>query len=391
METTTSMKKNSTPKNALTLLALALLAAPAWAAQHKDPASGCVVMAPRYLASSDYTFQYQGSCKAGLAEGKGKAIWTLSNAPQKQVVWEGAFSAGVYLPPPAGIVSAREWTGRNVSDTVLFDMGALPAQSGIPAARLKVMAASDLTNYPDPCAPRAVWVTNAPAQAMISESTAQSLLAAAIDKLKARCGAKLAGPGSRQDEHPHLQVRAVSTPDLDSDRYGNPGPALAEAFMPLLPGDPIERYSNQAAAQQRLQQQQTQDQGKRQANVQRLRAFFETHHAQGWAALSDIGENPFRYADRVMVTAARVEGVTNPTSAVLYAPDENCCGAIAELNGDVAQWKSGWRLLAVRVMGRQDRSGGRAQLQLVGSEVCTESRCEDWLNLPARLQDGQKP
>ncbi|MCL2873274.1 MAG: hypothetical protein FWF41_09975 [Betaproteobacteria bacterium] len=374
-------------------LALILSSTNSWAAQHKDPANGCAVIAPRYLASSDYTFQYQGSCKDGLAEGKGKAIWTLTNTPHKQVVWEGAFSAGVYLPPPAGIVSAREWTGRNVSDTVFFDMGALPAQSGIPAARLKVMAASDLTNYPDPCAPRTMWVTNVPAQAMISESAAQSLLAAAIDKLKTRCGAKLAGPGSRQDEHPHLQVRAVSTPDLESDRYGNPGPVLAEAFIPLLPGDPIERYSNQAAAQQRQQQQQAEDQGKRQANVQRLRTFFETHKASSWTKLRDLAENPFRYTDRgVVVTAARVEVAVNPNNALLYAPDEDyCCGAAAELHGDVAQWKAGWRLLAVRVLGREDRSGGWTQLQLVGSEACTESRCEDWLQLPARLQDGQKP
>jgi len=93
-----------------------------------------------------------------------------------------------------------------------------------------------------------------------------------------------------------------------------------------------------------------------------------------------------------VVTAARVEVAVNPNNALLYAPNEDyCCGAAAELHGDVAQWKTGWRLLAVKILGREDRSGGWTQLQLVGSEACTESRCEDWLLLPTRLKDGQKP
>jgi len=107
------MKKNRMPrkKNRLVLMALALLATPAVAAQHKDPASGCAVVAPEHLASSNFTFQYQGRCEGGLAEGKGKADWTyLRESPPTHVVWEGKFSAGVYLPPPEGIVSAREWT-----------------------------------------------------------------------------------------------------------------------------------------------------------------------------------------------------------------------------------------------------------------------------------------
>ncbi|MCL2887612.1 MAG: hypothetical protein FWF20_12740, partial [Betaproteobacteria bacterium] len=170
-----AMKKNLAPQKRLAMVALTLLAVaaatPALAVRHQDPASGCAVAAPRYLASSDYSFQYQGGCQAGLAEGQGKATWTLRNSPEKRVVWEGVFSAGVYLPPPAGIVSAREWTNpRGASDTVIFDLGPLPAQGDIPAARLKIEATSDLTNYPDPCAPHTLWVTNAPATAMTADN-----------------------------------------------------------------------------------------------------------------------------------------------------------------------------------------------------------------------------
>ena len=367
---------------------------PALATQHKDPASGCAVTGPRYLASSDYTFQYRGGCKAGLAEGKGKATWTLSMSPGHAVVWEGAFSAGVYLPPPAGIVSARAWVDPrgNANDLVIFDLGALPAQNGMDAARLEVEATSDLTHYPDPCVPRTLWVTHAPAAAMASDSAAQSLLAAAVDKLKARCGARLAGPT-------HLQVRAVSTSGLESDRYGNPGPVLVSAAMPLAPGNAMQSYSNQAAAQQRQQQQQKQNKDEREANVKRLRAFFQTYHAQGWAALADIEQNPFRYADRVVVTAAQLDEVISPTRATLLTPSSDDYWwhfANAVLDGaGIAQWKPGARLLAVRVTGRiktdADMFPGWPQLQLVGSQPCEESRCGDWLRLPAALKDGQMP
>ncbi|MDR2990515.1 MAG: hypothetical protein LBU72_01035 [Burkholderiaceae bacterium] len=396
-------KQNGRIRTALALLtALAAIAAaaPALAARYKDPASGCAVAAPTYLGNSDYTLQYHGGCKAGLAEGKGKATWILRNAPQNQVVWEGTFSAGVYLPPPAGIVSAREWIGPNSRDTVIFDLGALPAQSGIPAARLKVEATSDLTHYPDPCAPRTVWVTNAPAAAITADSAAQALLTAAVAKLKAHCGAQLDEQKKRQGSPGgpnYLQVRVVSTPDLESDRYGNPGPEIARAFVPLSPGEAIEGYSNQAASQQRQQQQKTQDQAERQTNAQRLRAFFKAHQAQGWADLEDIARNPFRYSGRVVVTAVQLSKVISPTRATVYAEDDDgWVRAYAVVDGQaVAQWQPGARLLAVRVIGRiKDDNFWRdeaAQLQLVGSQACKERGCTDWLRLPARLQDGQTP
>ena len=382
----------------LAAVSLALLAGGACAAQHQDPGSGCIVIASRYLASSDYTFQYQGGCKAGLAEGKGKAVWTLRNAPQNHVVWAGGFSSGVYLPPPPGIVSAREWSGaRGGSDMVIFDMGALPAQNGVPAARLTVEAAADLTHYPDPCKPRALWVVNAPAAALAGDAVAQSLLAAAADKLKAHCGAALLKTDLPSQPRTHVQVRAVATPDLQSDTWGNPGPVLTGAFMPLAAGGVMQGYSNQAASRQREQLQQAQDSDERQANVQRLRTFFKTHQAKGWASLDDIAENPFRYSGRVVVTAAEVSVMVSPTRAILDSRPDEWRGSLAVLDGDeVGQWKPGPRLLAVRVLGRVKKDAcnaycGLPQLQLVGSQVCTEDRCLDRLRLPTALQDGQMP
>jgi hypothetical protein len=218
---------------------------------------------------------------------------------------------------------------------------------------------------------------------------------AAADKLKARCGAALNVLNQTGQERTHLSVRAASTPSLESDPWGNPGPEIASARVPLTPGAAMQGYTNQAAAQQRQQQQQAQDRDARLANAQRLRDFINAHQAQSWAELDDIAQNPFRFDDRVVVTAAYIGKVLSPTRALLEMEGSGWRYASAILEGDgIAQWKPGPRLLAVRVMGRiksEDELDGQARLQLVGSEACAEPRCDDWRRLPKPLSGGRKP
>ncbi|WP_028602310.1 hypothetical protein [Ottowia thiooxydans] len=377
---------------------LCSLSALTHAAPLKDPTSGCGVVAQRYLGSNDYIFHYQGGCKDGLAQGAGKATWTLRYAPSaKPVVWEGQFDHGVYLPPPKGVVRAREWQPERGSGTVLFDLGPLPALAGIAAARVQVEATSSLTDFPEPCMPRRLWVTNAPTAAMASDDVAKALLLSAGDKLKAHCSNAVRQTGKREVERPLVEVRAVSTPELESDQYGNPGSVVASAFAPMQAGAAIERYSNQAASQQRAQQQRAQDSGDRQANLQKLQAFFKAHQAQGWAHLGDIAQNPFRYADRVVVTAVYLNEVLSPTRALVEARVGSYGRADVVIDATAAQgisqWTAGPRLVAVRVKGRieEENLKGLARLQLVGSEACTQRDCSDRLRLPSPLQDGQTP
>lgn len=373
------------------VLAAAFPALSVHAVQQKDAASGCAVVTTRYLATDEYQFAYHGACKAGLADGAGRAVWTLRLSPQTRVVWEGTFSAGVFLPPPAAGMAAREWS----RDSALFDMGPLPAQQAAPAPRLKVEASADLTNHPDPCKPRTLWVVNAPAGALVADATAQALLLAAADKLKARCGDRLREPGRPGGERSFVDVRAVPSADLETDRWGNAANVLARAAIPLAAGAPLQHYSNQAASQQRQQQEHTQDQTERQATQQRLRGFFQAHQAQLWTNLADIAQNPFRHAGKVVVTMAQLDEVVSPTRASLQLRGSDWAYARAVLDGDgLAQWAPGMRLLAVRVLGRvtaDEPFKGLAHLQLVGSEACAQPRCADWLRLPVALQDGQTP
>ncbi|MCL2716760.1 MAG: caspase family protein [Alphaproteobacteria bacterium] len=377
---------------------LAAVATPALGSATSAAVTGCRVVAPAYLESNDYVFQYQGGCRDGLAEGTGKAMWTLRHASESsvKVTWEGRFHAGIYLPDPPGIVSARKNGARN-SWGVIFDLGALPAQPGVPAATLKVAASSDLTNYPDPCIAASVYVTNVPMAVLVSDGATQAVMAAAVDKLKTRCGDQLAilSRSNRRDPHDrtNLSVQVVTTAELEDDRWGNPGPVVAEAMMPLAPTGLVQRYSNRAGDRKRQEEQQTKDREERQFNAQRLRAFFQAQQATGWAELVDIGQNPFRYANGVVVTAIELDQVISRNRALVRGIEQR--GGTAVLDGsEVAQWRKGGHLVALRVIGRMKEGGdygGVVRVQLVGSESCTEYDCSDWLKLPVRLRDGQMP
>lgn len=378
----------------IALAAVGSIVAPqAHAALLRESPTACGVFAPRYLGSSDYQLRYSGACKDGLAHGQGSAVWTLVNAPANKVKWEGTFYQGVYLAELKGVVAARP-IGRDILDSedILFDLGNLPAQPGLPVAQLHVLATSSLTDYATPCKPRSLWVANASAAELGQEAQANTLLRAAVDKLKVQCGKVLEFAGKRGADKPSIEVRLLASDQVQTDKFGNLPAGAARAFVPLGGGE-LQQYSNQVASQQRQAQAQGQDQQERQATAQKLKAFFAEHQAGGWAALTDIAQNPFRYADRIVVTTATLDEVQTPTRALVQAVNRyDYAQALLEGTG-IAQWQPGSRLLAVRVLGRADDGArkGLARLQLIGSEHCKETGCADWLRLPVALRDGQQP
>lgn len=366
-----------------------LAAGAAHAGLQQDPASRCAVAAPAYLAaSSDYVFKYEGACSEGLAQGQGKAVWVLKNAATGKVTWEGAFSRGVYLPPPKGVLAAR-WLG---NESALFDIGKLPVLPGLEATRLQVMAVGDLTNYPDPCKPRSLWVANAPAAALVQEDVAKKLLQSAVDKLKMHCGNVLNIKDKRGELRESIEVRVLPALDVALDKYNNAPDGVVSGFVHWVDSVAPDRFRNEAASAQRMAQQVALEQRGSQDAAQKLKAFFATHQAQGWADFGAIAQNPFRYANKVVVTAVQIGNVLSPTRALVSGVGRNSDDAGLLDGSGVAAWPAGSRLVAVKVLGRSNEAStqGAATLQLVGSEACKEGDCEDWLRLPTRLQDGQQ-
>jgi hypothetical protein len=392
------MSKFDIPMNTSSVLArlcaAALLAgglASAHAASHRDPATGCVVIAPEFLASSDYVFSYQGGCRDGLAEGKGRAVWALRLSPQNTRERAGRFSAGVFLPEPSDGLRARALKGEDV----LFDLGSLPTLKGV-SPRLAVEASGNATELADPCRPYALWVLKADGPSLVSDDLAKQLLQSALDKLMQRCGAdSLRALPSSVSLRSHLRVRAVAQAELTLDRYGNPQGTVIEALLPLEPGQAMEQYSNQLASQLRQRQEREAREAQRQANVQRLKAFAQPLGAGLWVSLPALAQNPFRYQGQVVLTSARLDEVLAPTRARLLMP-EGYGVVFASLDGEgIAQWAPGSRVLAVRVQGRLPNTDellpGVLQLQLVGQLACAEPDCSDRLSLPNALRDGEAP
>jgi hypothetical protein len=368
------------------------LAASAQAAQHRDASSGCVVVAPQYLASHDYVFSYEGACRDGLAQGQGRAIWALRLSPQNREERAGRFSAGVYLPEPSDGLRARALA----RDSVLFDLGPLPQLQGM-SPRLAVQATGDLTRLADPCKPDTLWVLQADGPALAQDEVAKQLLRSALDKLKSRCGDdRLRERGRPGGERTHVRVRAVPQAELETDSYGNAKGVVTEASMFLDPGKDFQQYSNEAASQQRQRQAREERDAQRQANVQRLKAFAKPFGAPVWVSLPVLATNPFRYQGEVVLTTASLDEVISPTRARLRGTANRYQGGSALIEGDgLAQWAPGARVIAVRVLGRLPDTDavlpGWLHLQLLGQLACEQTDCGDRLVLPNPLRDGEAP
>lgn len=377
-------------KRVFLALILAGLATGALAAEHRDAASGCAVVAPSYLASSDYVFSYQGACKGGLAEGKGRAVWTLRLSPQNREERAGRFSAGVFVPEPSDGLRARVLQG----ESVLFDLGPLPKLQGM-SPRLAVEATGELTRLPDPCEPDTLWVLQADGQALASDDVAKQMLRSALDKLKQRCGIDRLRKRERSNsERTELRVRAAPQSELETDRYGNPKGTLIDAVLPLDPAKPIDRFSNEVASQQRARQAREEREALTQANAQRLKDFAIPAGAKVWVSLVALVQNPFRYQGQVVLTAARLDEVVAPTRARLLGSGGGYQSSYALIEGEgLAAWEPGARVLAVRVVGRLPNTDADLpaglQLQLVGQLPCTRADCGDRLYLPNPLRDGE--
>ena len=79
---------------AMAALALASLSTPLALAAPAGVSTGrCEVLASGQLRSNEFVASYEGNCKAGLAQGQGKAVWQLRHAPQAAPVASSPSSA----------------------------------------------------------------------------------------------------------------------------------------------------------------------------------------------------------------------------------------------------------------------------------------------------------
>ncbi len=372
-------------------IAIALCAWPAVQAQpSRDASSGCAVHTSGYLAGDDYTLAYTGGCQDGLAHGEGQAVWSLKYSESKKITWKGRFNQGVYQPPP--LVDAK---GRLIArGKVLFELGDMPGAGNIGGARLNAIAGYEMTDYASACRPDSLYVTAPSAQGLEQDDNVQALMRGAVALLRKRCGAAFEVNDKQGRPKSGLRVQLLDRHDLTPDRYQNLPDAVAHGYAPLEGDGAIQNYNNRAANQARRQQEAKTAQAEREATLARLKTFFDRHGGQAWVPLGQVAQNPFRYADQVVVGAARLVEVVSPTQAIVEPVGGDWSRLLVEGRG-IAQWEPGSRILAVKPRGRleaPDKNQGLVRLELVGVEACKAGNCADWLDVGRNvIQPGWRP
>lgn len=362
-------------------LAALLASAGAVAANPAGVSTGdCAVLASGQMRSDEYIASYQGACKAGQADGQGKAVWQLRNAPNAApVVWQGRFAQGVFLAEPA-VQGAR----RVDSTRVLLDLGALKGPGGTrQTGRLWAEARVDGKLPAQACKPISLQVS---AQGPLADdAVAKQWLQAAYLRWVAVCGpdASLALSGY------NLRIQLRDGEGWAPDSFGNLPAGVVLAVTALgtnSAGVVWAQYTNRAAQQQASAARDQQNADDARANAARLQAFAKAHGARRVVSLQTLEQNPFRFGDEVLLVAVQMTEARTPTEGVVRSVNRggrDCCTR-ALVQGDIRNWDAQSRVLAVRAKGRKsdERATEVLLLQVLGSERCTAGDCEDFLRGP---------
>ena len=356
---------------------VALAAAPAGVST-----GGCEVIASGQLRGSEYRAQYEGACKNGLAHGEGKAIWQSNYAPDSPpVVWQGRFTQGIFL-------AERESVGAQRIDSTraLLDLGPLKATGSAKPGNLWVESRVDGKLPASVCQPLSLQVS---AQGDLSDDAlTKRWLDSAYDRWFAVC--KQAAVDKLKGRN--LRMLVHNGNDWKPDSYGNFPPGVAQATKPfgtssVDTASSWSSYSN-SAAQQKASAQRNQAQSEElQANQARIQKFASKTGAKQIVELKTLESNPFRFGKNVILVAVRMEKARTPVEAfVRSANGSRYDWSSVLLRGPISDWDEQGRIVAVRVNGRSTdkETLDYVILELVDSQRCEQSNCEDYLLMPGK-------
>lgn len=357
----------------------------------------CAVQASRSFAD-DYALRYSGGCSAGLAQGDGEARWVLPSSPGKAwQTWKGRFHQGVFQPAPLRDVQGRPWT----QTSALFDLGDLGAAGGAAGARLYVESDHGNELPANACAPRLVIVALPSADVASANPSMQAELRRAAAELSRRCGDALAveskDRGRPAQPDAEMKVIAQQASKLRLDSNEDMPEELASAWVPLNANRPLRQYFNRVVSARARQAQEQANADELQARLERLRAFFDKHHAEAWVPVADLAQNSYRFQGKTVVTAVELVRVLAPgvagVSGSRYPMSGNRNDVIVVQGDEVSRWSAGDYIVALVPTGRsiQGAHGDFALARLVAAERCASEGCWEWLQLPRYLEPGRKP
>ncbi|MDR3298891.1 MAG: hypothetical protein LBU43_02525 [Candidatus Accumulibacter sp.] len=342
------------------LCAIALCAAPAQAALAEGgyfsaQNAQCAVWAPAVLnKSSEVILNYQGECKNGRAEGKGKAIWSVRYAGQilEKAVWEGTFGNGVFL---------KDYPIQEITplpnDKYIISTGA------VENAKLVFLSTGAQDGTVGLCFVDSLnlqLATDTPTATLLNDVKMEKLFRAAFAHYRQHCPKATV----RFDMGIHTRTFAP----LADGRF--PNPAIQARANPA--SGEIDNYYNQLAYEAE------QDKAR-----ERFRAFNRKHGIQAWASLKQLEDNPFRWEGKTVGVIVRLDKMLTRDSALITTATRS-------------DWANAWLtaippdfpdngasiLIAARVGERQtppEFSHPLLTLHHLESHPCKVVTCADWI------------
>ena len=265
-----------------------------------------------------------------------------------------------------------------LAEGVLLDLGPLANNEG-KGGRLWAEAAAQGSYAADACHPKALHVLVDVHASLASEAVARQWLQAAHYQWQKMCPVAQGVGLVRLMVYQGFEL----VPDADG---GLPTPTVRATAS--LQGKELlfQQYSNNATSLQRQNASQPDQRKEYSANADRLQAMVRKYEARRVVDLQAIDKNGLRWHGQVLLVGVLPERVLSRRAATVRSAHRegwDVTEALAE-GAEIAKWGKDSRMLAVKVKGRSTdvRTQDRMILQVLGSQVCSDLDCEDYLLMP---------
>ncbi|NOT14762.1 MAG: hypothetical protein HOP21_04120 [Methylotenera sp.] len=341
-----------------------------------DNQSKCQVWASNTLNKADYRLRYQGDCKAGRAEGKGRAEWLYHYTEDKLAyTWEGRFKNGIFIgdQPVEGNVE-----GESSRSIYLVEMGQLPN------AKIVFVSTSENALPMDLCAVEQIAVAIDQKIKDEDEESVNFLLRNAGEHYRTSCP---------KVNNSSFLIKAYRPP-LALNKAGYlPEPFAGVKFSPLKSGeDAYSEYSNIAALKLKIATQQKAHQEKLAEIRKRFIDFSRTNEVESWVTSGNLDKNPFIWEGKTIALVVRLERMISPSLALVRGVNANYSErSRLLLNNVTPEFFTDKDTIVVVRVGKRNNSAtldealttsliGTTNLDFITGQPCEKELCKDWFS-----------
>lgn len=341
-----------------------------------DGQSKCQVWASNILNKADYRLRYQGDCKAGRAEGQGRAEWLYHYTEDKLAyLWEGRFKNGIFIgdQPVEGNVE-----GDSTRSIYLVEMGQLPN------AKIVFISTSENALPMNLCAVEQIAVTIDSKIKDEDEESVNSMLRNAGERYRTSCP---------KTNNLSFFIRAYHPPQGLSTASWLANSFAEVKFTPTNSGEEAySEYKNTAVLKLKIAAQEKTYQEKLAATRKNFIDFSRTNKVESWVTSGNLDKNPFIWEGKTVALVVRLERMLSPTLALVRGVNANYSEQRRLLLNNVTPefFTEKDTIVVVRV-GKRNNSAtldealtttliGTISLDFITGQPCEKDLCKDWFS-----------